>query len=189
MPKAENGEHQTLLPSGRWFLLTAGCLSIFGRLSPTGQILGKWPLQIPKGSPASVRQGRVHTADAPAGRPGDEESGSAARLTDCATRGLGAVGYGPPPFLPPCGRWEVRGDFSCRKENQDTDPRRQGGHVQARCAPAGAGGAPEIQLQNPSLVHPGCSIQSQFLGFVGFFFFFLFLFPVFFRAYLSCVPK
>lgn len=37
----------------------------------------------------------------------------------------GTVSLFPPSswILLPCGQWEMWGDFSCRKENQDTDPK------------------------------------------------------------------
>lgn len=84
----------------------------------------------------------------------------------------------PSRTFPPGGQSEIRGDFSCRKENQGADPK-EGDQVQAWVPTA---------LGCTSLLgHPGCSIGSQFL-FPLLFFFHVFS-PSFLRLCLFCVPK
>lgn len=142
---------------------------VSGSESPSWAESGERPVQMPKASWAAASRCPGHTADTPQpGSRGAEESVPAEMVPDSRARAPRACG--PLPSLPlrpfpwrPVGN---RGDFSCKKKNQETDSK-EGVHAGSSLSPLGR----LDPSSEPLLGHPGCSLWSQSL-FVFFHLFF-----------------
>lgn len=181
MHAAEDGEREAYLPSGAVFFSQLTAPVSLGAWSPTGQILGKWLLQIPRAPRPPGNQAISSSLTLLLGvRRGGESSGSAVMLTGGRALPLGASEPRAtclfPSFLP-VASGKFGGIFFCRKENQDTDPKGQG--VTCRLDAHQPWGR---HLKSSSRTPARGTLVTAFSH--GSWRLFLFLLPTLFRAYL-----